>query len=99
MLDLMRIPYTHSGLESSVIAIDKELTKMVLVPHAIRMPAGQLVQASSLHVEDPLPRPYVVKPVNEGSSVGVAIVTADGNYGNPIGHDVPGPWNHFDQLL
>jgi D-alanine-D-alanine ligase len=44
-------------------------------------------------------RPYVVKPVNEGSSVGVAIVTADGNYGNPIGRDVEGPWLHFEQLL
>jgi D-alanine-D-alanine ligase len=40
LLDLMQIPYTHSGLETSVIAIDKELTKMVLVPHGIRMPKG-----------------------------------------------------------
>ena len=44
-------------------------------------------------------RPYVLKPVNEGSSVGVAIVTDDGNYGNPIGRDVEGPWQHFDSLL
>ncbi len=99
MLDLMQIPYTHSGLESSVIAIDKELTKMVLVPHGIRMPAGRVVESESLYHEDPMPRPYVVKPVNEGSSVGVAIVTAEGNYGSPIGRDVEGPWHHFDQLL
>ena len=44
-------------------------------------------------------RPYVVKPVNEGSSVGVAIVTDEGNYGNPIGRDVAGPWHDFDELL
>jgi D-alanine-D-alanine ligase len=99
MLDLMQIPYTHSGLETSVIAIDKELTKMVLVPHGIRMPAGRVVESESLYIEDPMPRPYVVKPVNEGSSVGVAIVTADGNYGNPIGRDVEGPWHHFERLL
>ncbi|HWJ39353.1 MAG TPA: D-alanine--D-alanine ligase [Sphingomicrobium sp.] len=99
MMDLMGLKYTHSGLETSVIAIDKELTKMVLVPHGIRMPAGRIVTSESLHQEDPLPRPYVVKPVNEGSSVGVAIVTEDGNYGNPIGHDVPGPWDEFDELL
>ena len=49
--------------------------------------------------EDPLARPYVLKPVNEGSSVGVAIVTAEGNYGKPIGRDVPGPWHDFDELL
>src|SRR5215208_17047 len=99
MLDLMQIPYTHSGLETSVIAIDKELTKMVLVPHGLRMPAGKVVESESLYMADPLARPYVVKPVNEGSSVGVAIVTAEGNYGNPIGRDVEGPWHHFDHLL
>jgi D-alanine-D-alanine ligase len=99
MMDLMGLSYTHSGLETSVIAIDKELTKMVLVPHGIRMPAGTIVESESIYSEDPLPRPYVLKPVNEGSSVGVAIVTADGNYGSPIGRDVPGPWREFDQLL
>ena len=99
MMDLMGVKYTHSGLETSVIAIDKELTKMVLVPCGIRMPAGKVVSSESLHQEDPLPRPYVVKPVNEGSSVGVAIVTEEGNYGNPIGKDVEGPWKHFDDLL
>jgi len=99
MMDLMGVKYTHSGLETSVIAIDKELTKMVLVPHGIRMPAGTIVESESIHSGDPLERPYVLKPINEGSSVGVAIVTADGNYGNPIGRDVPGPWNEFDQLL
>jgi D-alanine-D-alanine ligase len=99
MMDLMGLRYTHSGLETSVIAIDKELTKMVLVPHGIRMPAGRVVTSESLHQEDPMPRPFVVKPVNEGSSVGVAIVTDDGNYGNPIGPDVECPWQHFDELL
>jgi D-alanine-D-alanine ligase len=99
MMDLMGVRYTHSGLETSVIAIDKELTKMVLVPHGIRMPAGKMVTSESLHQEDPMDRPYVVKPVNEGSSVGVAIVTYDSNYGNPIGRDVEGPWKHFSELL
>ena len=99
MMDLMDLRYTHSGLETSVIAIDKELTKMVLVPHGVRMPGGRVVTSQSLFQEDPIPRPFVVKPVNEGSSVGVAIVTDNGNYGNPIGRDVEGPWLHFDELL
>jgi len=99
MLDLMGIPYTHSGVETSVIAIDKELTKMVLVPHGVRMPTGTIVESESLYAADPIARPYVLKPVNEGSSVGVAIVTTEGNYGNPIGRDVEGPWKHFDRLL
>jgi D-alanine-D-alanine ligase len=99
MMDLMGIRYTHSGLTTSAIAIDKELTKLVLVPHGIRMPAGRVITSESLYHEDPMLRPYVVKPINEGSSVGVAIVTSDGNHGNPIGRDVPGPWHEFDELL
>jgi D-alanine-D-alanine ligase len=99
MIDLMGLRYTHSGLETSVIAIDKELTKLVLVPHGIRMPEGRIVESESLFRADPIARPYVVKPVNEGSSVGVAIVTDGGNYGSPIGREVEGPWHHFDRLL
>ena len=99
LLDLLGIPYTHSGLATSVIAIDKELTKKILVPAGVRMPGGKVIDAKSVHERDPLPRPYVLKPVNEGSSVGVAIVTEGGNYGNPIGRDVPGPWAEYDQLL
>ena len=99
MMDLMGLKYTHSGLETSVIAIDKELTKLVLVPHGIRMPQGKVIDSQTLFDADPIARPYVLKPVNEGSSVGVAIVTDDGNYGSPIGRDVEGPWHHFKRLL
>jgi len=99
LMDLMGLAYTHSGLATSVIAIDKELTKHALVPHGIPMPGGRIVDSAEIHERDPLARPYVLKPVNEGSSVGVAIVTAEGNYGNPIGRDVAGPWQVFDRLL
>jgi len=98
-MDLMGLKYTHSGLATSVIAIDKQLTKQALQPHGIPMPGGHVVKSESLYIADPLPRPYVVKPVNEGSSVGVAIVTADGNYGNPIARDAAGPWQEFEELL
>jgi D-alanine-D-alanine ligase len=99
MLDLMGVPYTHSGLASSVIAIDKQLTKQALVPNGIPMPGGRIVASESLFEGDPLPRPYVLKPVNEGSSVGVAIVTSDSDYGQPIAHDAAGPWQEFAELL
>ncbi|MCB2085390.1 MAG: D-alanine--D-alanine ligase [Sphingomonadaceae bacterium] len=99
MLDLMGVPYTHSGLATSVIAIDKELTKQALVPKGIPMPGGRIVKSEELYEKDPLPRPYVLKPVNEGSSVGVAIVTEEGNYGNPISRDSKGPWQEFRELL
>jgi D-alanine-D-alanine ligase len=99
MLDLMGIRYTHSGLATSVIAIDKVLTKQALVPHGVPMPGGRIVRSADVYEADPLARPYVLKPVNEGSSVGVAIVTDDGNYGNPIARDATGPWQEFDELL
>ena len=99
MLDLMGIKYTHSGMVTSVIAIDKELTKQRLVPAGIPMPKGTIVQSESLYAADPLPRPYVLKPVNEGSSVGVAIVKDNSNYGNPISREAKGPWLEFDELL
>ena len=92
MLDLMGLNYTHSGLATSVIAIDKELTKQALRP--ARHPHARRARSSTAKActtADPLPRPYVLKPVNEGSSVGVAIVTDGGNYGNPIARDADGP--------
>lgn len=99
MLDIMGLRYTHSGLATSVIAIDKVLTKQALVPHGVPMPGGRIVRSEDLFTADPLPRPYVLKPVNEGSSVGVAIVTDEGNTGNPIARDAKGPWAEFAELL
>ena len=99
LMNLMGLRYTHSGMATSVIAIDKVLTKQALVPHGIPMPGGRVVKSAELFEGDPLARPYVVKPVNEGSSVGIAIVTHAGNHGNPIGRDAAGPWQDFEELL
>lgn len=99
MMDLLGLRYTHSGVTTSAVAINKELTKKMLVPAGVRMPGGRIVSSESLHEGDPLPRPYVLKPVNEGSSVGVAIVTAESNYGTPIARAAPGPWQDFAELL
>ena len=99
LLDLMGLRYTHSGLATSVIAIDKVLTKQVLVPAGVPMPGGRIVKSRDVFEGDPLPRPYVLKPVNEGSSVGVAIVTDQSNHGQPIARDARGPWQDFEELL
>lgn len=98
-MDLLGLRYTHSGVAASAIAIDKQLTKRLLVPAGVPMPEGVVVESDTLFEGDPLPRPYVLKPVNEGSSVGVAIVTADGNLGAPIARGSEGPWQHYDRLL
>ncbi len=99
MLDLMGVKYTHSGLTASAVAMDKQIAKTILIAAGIRVPGGRIVESKEIFTADPLPRPYVLKPVNEGSSVGVAIVTADGNYGNPVAPGAEGPWNHYDELL
>src|SRR3546814_15884567 len=49
MLDLMGLRYTHSGLATSVVAIDKQLTKQTLVPHGIPMPGGRIVKSADLY--------------------------------------------------
>ncbi|WP_260482502.1 D-alanine--D-alanine ligase [Sphingomicrobium flavum] len=99
LLEIMHIPYTHSGVTTSAVAIDKQLTKAVLEPHGIPMPPGRVVESASLYEGDPMARPFVLKPVNEGSSVGIAIVTDESNYGHPISAKARGPWQDFDSLL
>src|SRR3546814_7444730 len=69
MLDLMGLKYTHSGLATSVLAIDKQITKTLLAGTGVRVPGGMIVSSESIYQRDPLPRPYVLKPVNDGSSV------------------------------
>src|SRR5205809_888955 len=61
--------------------------------------AATLADLSPDVVFNALPRPYVLKPVNEGSSVGVAIIREGGNYGEPIAPGTAGPWQEFDNLL
>ncbi len=57
LMDIMGLTYTHSGMATSVIAIDKVLTKQHLVPHGIPMPGGRIVASEELFAADPLPRP------------------------------------------
>ena len=77
LLELLAIPYTHSGVLASALAMHKERAKAVLRAAGVPVADGKVVaraQAAKAHV---LPRPYVLKPVSEGSSVGVFIVRAD----------------------
>ena len=99
MLDVMGMKYTHSSMAASFIAIDKQRTKDCLVRHGIRMPLGHVVQSADLFKADPLARPYVLKPCDGGSSLGVAIITKESKVGNPIAATAPGPWQYFDVLL
>ncbi len=82
VLECLGIPYTHSGVMSSALAMHKERAKDVLRPAGVPVADAELVirrEAAARHILKP---PYVVKPVAEGSSVGVVIVT-EGSNGPP----------------
>lgn len=79
VLDWMGIPYTHSGVRASALAMDKTAAKAVFRAHGLPVAESRVVSRSELEAADPMPMPYVLKPVNEGSSVGVHIVKAGDN--------------------
>ncbi|MFQ5970947.1 MAG: D-alanine--D-alanine ligase [Alphaproteobacteria bacterium] len=79
LLDLMRIPYTHSGVLASALAMDKVAARRVFAAAGLRVAEGKVVPTCELSRGDPFSRPYVIKPVNEGSSVGVRIMQPGDN--------------------
>lgn len=79
ILDLLDIPYTHSGMRASAVAMDKPLAKRIVGTVGVPSPAGKVVAPAALAKGHPIPPPYVVKPTAEGSSVGVSIVRDGAN--------------------
>ena len=79
VLDWLGIPYTHSGVLASALAMDKTLAKRIFESVGLHCPVGRLVHRSAVETGDVMVRPYVVKPNNEGSSVGVHIVREGDN--------------------
>ena len=74
ILDMMRIPYTHSGRLASTVAMDKPMAKRMFAAAGIPVAEERIVTRAEAEQGDVMERPYVLKPVNEGSSVGVKIV-------------------------
>ena len=79
VLDWLGIPYTHSGVRASALAMDKQAAKAVFAAAGLPVARGRIVEMDELEAADPVPLPYVVKPVNEGSSVGVEILRGGDN--------------------
>jgi len=77
LLEVLGIPYTHSGVLSSALAMQKDLAKVVLKAAGVPVPEGLVVSRLEAAKEHVLPPPYVIKPIAEGSSVGVFIVTPE----------------------
>ena len=83
LLEMMGVPYTHSGVRASALAMDKPASRDIFAAHGLEVARGVVVGRDELAARDPLPRPYVVKPLAGGSSIGVVIVRA--------GDDPPAP--------
>lgn len=79
ILEILNIPYTHSGVLASSLAMDKPMAKQVFRSLDIPTPDGVVIRANALLKGEPIARPYVIKPVNEGSSVGVVLVFEQDN--------------------
>jgi D-alanine-D-alanine ligase len=97
LLEILRIPYTHSGVLASALAMQKDRAKVVMKAAGVTVPEGLVVnrfEAVKAHVLAP---PYVIKPVAEGSSVGVIIVRED--RAHPPQELTREDWPHGEQVL
>ncbi|PVE48511.1 D-alanine--D-alanine ligase [Pararhodobacter aggregans] len=79
LLEWLRIPYTHSGVLASALAMDKERTKKAYAAAGLPIVPSVLATRDEVRARHVMPAPYVVKPYNEGSSVGVWLVAEENN--------------------
>ena len=89
MLEWMRLPYTHSGVLASALAMDKQRTKDVLRAAKLPVMDSQIVARDDVARAHVMPPPYVVKPNNEGSSVGVYLVMDGADSPSVLGPEMP----------
>lgn len=94
VLEFLGLPYTHSGVQAAAIAMDKAMTKRVLETAGIRSPKGVVLSRAEFEgAGHPMAAPYIVKPVDEGSTVGVTLVREGQN--SPVGD----AWTFGDRVL
>jgi len=93
LLNIMRIPYTGPGVLASAIALNKRKSCEIFQVTGIKIPESKLIKKSDGYTKDPIKRPYVIKPLAQGSSVGVQVIFPDdifsfGNYDFPYGDEI-----------
>ena len=89
LLEWLRIPYTHSGIRASATAMDKEATKAVYRAAGLPVVESRLATKAEIMAGHVMPPPYVVKPYNDGSSVGVYLVAEGANTPPRIADEMP----------
>jgi D-alanine-D-alanine ligase len=97
MLEILGIPYSHSGVMASSVAMQKDIAKTVLKAGGVPVPGGGLYARMDVAKAHILPPPYVIKPVAEGSSVGVFIVRED--QAHPPQELTRADWSFGEQVL
>jgi D-alanine-D-alanine ligase len=97
ILEVQRIPYTHSGVLASALAMNKAAARVVMAAAGVPVAEGGVVARAEAAKAHPMARPYVLKPVCEGSSVGVFIVTE--NHTHPPQELTRGDWPYGDWLI
>ena len=97
ILEIQRIPYTHSGVLASALAMNKAAARVVMAAAGVPVAEGSVVARAEAAKAHPMARPYVLKPVAEGSSVGVFIVTE--NHAHPPQELTRADWPYGDWLI
>ncbi len=97
MLEILGIPYSHSGVMASAVAMQKDIAKTVLKAGGVPVPGGMVVQRLDAAKKHLIPAPYVIKPIAEGSSVGVFIVQKD--HTHPPQELTRADWSFGEQVL
>jgi D-alanine-D-alanine ligase len=89
ILEWLSIPYTHSGVLASALAMDKDRAKAILAVAGLPVAKGMLARRDDVRQAHPMAAPYVVKPNSEGSSVGVYLVLEGANSPAQLSDDMP----------
>ena len=97
LLEVLGIPYSHSGVLASALAMKKDIAKSVLKSAGVPVPGGVVAARKEAAKQHLLPPPYVIKPIAEGSSVGVFIVRED--HKHPPQELTRADWAFGDQIL
>jgi D-alanine-D-alanine ligase len=97
LLEIMAIPYTHSGVMASAVAMQKDISKVLLPAAGVPVPEGVVASRFEAAKSHLLPPPYVIKPIAEGSSVGVFIVNAD--HAHPPQELNREDWSYGDRVI
>jgi D-alanine-D-alanine ligase len=97
ILEILAIPYTHSGVMASAVAMQKDIAKVLFRAAEVPVPEGLVASRFEVAKRHILPPPYVIKPIAEGSSVGVFIVNAD--HAHPPQELTREDWSYGEQLI